>query len=136
MKQVLPIATAIILLLLLSCSETAEKKKQSEPNKKPYPEGMVYEANWESLKQHSTPQWLRDAKFGIYTHWGIYCYTATRGNATWNVNAAYFNPNSAAAKDFYEKYGELTPDFGYKDLIPKFTAEKFDAEEWADLFAR
>ena len=38
--------------------------------------------------------------------------------------------------NFYEKYGKLTPEFGYKDLIPKFTAEKFNAEEWADLFAR
>jgi len=40
-----------------------------------------YEADWPSLKQHRTPRWLQDGKFGIYTHWGIYCYTATRGNA-------------------------------------------------------
>ena len=38
--------------------------------------------------------------------------------------------------NFYKKYGKLTPEFGYKDLIPKFTAEKFNAEEWAGLFAR
>ena len=93
-----------------------------------------YEATWESLKKHDTPQWLRDAKFGIYTHWGIYCYTATRGNATWNSNNAYIEPGSKEAQDFYQKYGKITPEFGYKDLIPKFTAEKFDAEEWADLF--
>ncbi len=95
-----------------------------------------YEPNWESLKKHETPQWLRDAKFGIYTHWGIYCYTATRGNATWNSHAAYVDPDSKAAQDFYREYGKITPDFGYKDMIPKFTAEKFDAEEWADLFAK
>lgn len=95
-----------------------------------------YEPTWESLKKHDTPQWLRDAKFGIYTHWGIYCYSATNGNATWNSNHAYFRPESEAAQKFYEKHGQLTPDFGYKDLIPKFTGENFDAEEWAELFAK
>lgn len=95
-----------------------------------------YEPTWESLKKHETPKWLRDAKFGIYTHWGIYCYTATGGNATWNSNHAYRNPKSEDGKMFEEKFGKLTPEYGYKDLIPKFTAEKFDAEEWADLFAR
>jgi len=30
----------------------------------------------------------------------------------------------------------LTPEFGYKDLVPKFTAEKFDADEWAELFKK
>lgn len=95
-----------------------------------------YESTWESLKRHETPQWLKESKFGIYTHWGIYCYTATRGNATWNSHAAYFEPESEEAKDFYEKYGKVTTEFGYKDLIPKFTAEKFNADEWADLFAK
>jgi alpha-L-fucosidase len=45
-------------------------------------------------------------------------------------------PEEDEAQDFYTKYGMLTKDFGYKDLIPKFTAEKFNAEEWADLFAK
>ena len=95
-----------------------------------------YEPTWESLKKHETPQWLRDAKFGIYTHWGIYCATATRGNATWNSYAWYQEPDSKRAKDWNKAYGKPTKDFGYKDLIPKFTAEKFNAEEWADLFAK
>jgi len=121
------VTKTIVLLLMISFllgmnSFAGDKKK--------------YTADWVSLKQHETPQWLRDAKFGIYTHWGIYCYTATRGNATWNSFAAYQEPEEEAAQDFYKKYGKLTKDFGYKDLIPKFTAEKFDAEEWADLFAK
>jgi alpha-L-fucosidase len=45
-------------------------------------------------------------------------------------------PESEEAQEFYKAYGDLTTEFGYKDLIPKFTAEKFDAEEWADLFAK
>jgi len=126
----------VLIFLLISCTGSSEQKKQPESIKNSGSREMAYEAAWESLKQHSTPQWLRDAKFGIYTHWGIYCYTATRGNATWNSHAAYNRPDSDAARDFYEKFGELTTEFGYKDLIPKFTAEKFNAEEWADLFAK
>ena len=113
-----------LTLILLSCFITSVQAQDT------------YEPTWESLKKHDTPQWLKDAKFGIYTHWGIYCYSATNGNATWNSNHAYLRPKSEAAKEFYAKHGALTKEFGYKDLIPKFTGEKFDAEEWADLFAR
>jgi alpha-L-fucosidase len=120
---------ALVTLLLIGLLGFNGQQQQSMAQEK-------YEPTWESLKKHETPQWLRDAKFGIYTHWGIYCYTATRGNATWNSFAAYQRPESNQAKDFYEKYGEVTTEFGYKDLIPKFTAEKFNAEEWADLFAK
>jgi alpha-L-fucosidase len=94
-----------------------------------------YEAAWESLRRHQTPQWLRDGKFGIYTHWGIYSVPAFGGNATWYSHAMYMDPNSEA-REYHEKaYGPLNR-FGYKDYIPLFRAEKFDPEEWADLFQR
>lgn len=101
-----------------------------------YSQEKKYEADWASLRNHETPEWVRDGKFGIYTHWGIYCYSGTAGNVTWNSHLAYMDPESDWAKDFYRVHGELTPDFGYKDLIPGFTGEKFDAEEWADLFVK
>lgn len=124
LQKGLKITILFTLLLLFSCTTT--------PTVQPT---VTYEPTWESLKQHDTPQWLKDAKFGIYTHWGIYCYSATHGNATWNSHNAY-KPDTRSAKTFAAKYGELTPDFGYKDLIPNFTAENFDADEWADIFAR
>jgi len=93
-----------------------------------------YEPTWESLKQYPVPEWLRDGKFGIYTHWGIYAVHAFGGNATWYSHGMYVDPDSRARKDFEKRFGKLTRDFGYKDLIPKFTAEKFDADEWAELF--
>jgi len=95
-----------------------------------------YEPGWESLSMHQTPRWLKDGKFGIYTHFGIYCYTATSSNATWNSHIAYLRPNHKEAKEFYERFGKITPEFGYKDLIPYFKAEKFDAKEWAQLFKK
>ncbi|MBE0697955.1 MAG: alpha-L-fucosidase, partial [Anaerolineaceae bacterium] len=46
-------------------------------------ENLPFQATWSSLKRHLTPQWFKDAKFGIYTHWGIYCVPAKGPNATW-----------------------------------------------------
>ena len=95
-----------------------------------------YEADWSSLTQHRTPKWLQDGKFGIYTHWGPYAVHAYGSNTTWYSFSMYLDPNGDARKHFEKTFGELTPDFGYKDLIPKFTALKFDADEWADLFQK
>ena len=99
-------------------------------------ETVEYEADWVSLNRHTTPQWLRDGKFGIYTHWGVYSVHAMGDNATWYVYSVYNRPDSWQRKDFESKYGKLSDGVGYKDLIPMFKAEKFDAAEWADLFAR
>jgi len=98
--------------------------------------GQKYEANWQSLKRVQTPQWLQDGKFGIYTHWGPYAVHAYGSNTTWYSFALYMDPEGEARQHFEKKFGKLTPDFGYKDLIPLFTAEKFDADEWAELFAK
>ena len=45
----------------------------------PTPEGPV-EPPWESLKRCPIPEWVRDAKFGVYTHWGVYSVPAYRTN--------------------------------------------------------
>jgi len=94
-----------------------------------------YQPTWNSLKAWHSPQWLRDAKFGIYTHWGVYSVPAMGPNATWYANKAYWQPDSNERKYWEQTYGPLEK-FGYKDFIPMFTAEKFNAEEWADLFQK
>ena len=92
---------------------------------------------WNSLRKKTTPQWFRDAKFGIYTHWGVYAVPAKGPNATWYPLAIYFDEfeDNVQAKYHVETYGRPS-EFGYKDFIPMFTAEKFDADEWAELFKR
>ena len=95
-----------------------------------------YEPNWTSLKKMGTPEWLQNGKFGIYTHWGPYAVHAYGSNTTWYSYSLYVDEEGEARQHFEEKFGELTPEYGYKDLIPLFTAEKFDADEWADLFQK
>jgi alpha-L-fucosidase len=94
-----------------------------------------YKPAWNSLRTYPIPQWLRDGKFGIYTHWGIYAVPAFGPNATWYSNNVYTKPDSPQRKHHETTYGPLEK-FGYKDFIPMFTGEKFDANEWADLFEK
>jgi alpha-L-fucosidase len=99
------------------------------------PQQPRFKPSWNSLKNVPTPQWLRDGKFGIYTHWGVYSVPAQGPNATWYANKTYWDPNSPQRKYWEETWGPLEK-FGYKDFIPMFTAEKFNADEWADLFQK
>src|ERR1039458_831441 len=61
---------------------------------------------WNSLRTvNSPPQWLRDGKFGIYTHWGVYSVPAYGSNGTWYAHNIYTNPDSDDAKHHLATYG-------------------------------
>ena len=97
--------------------------------------GQPYKPTWNSLKNWHTPRWLREGKFGIYTHWGVYSVPAQGPNATWYANHLYWNADGPERKYHEATFGPLEK-FGYKDFIPMFTGEKFNADEWADLFQK
>ena len=92
-----------------------------------YPEGP-FEADWQSLvNNYEVPEWFRDAKFGIFIHWGLYSVPAA--GSEWYPKHMY----NAMSREHQRKWGKLN-EFGYKDFIPLFKAEKFNAQEWAELF--
>jgi len=95
------------------------------------PEGP-FEPTWESLRRYEVPDWFRDAKFGIFIHWGPYSVPAF-GNE-WYPRNMYVK-GSREFEHHLRTYGPHK-DFGYKDFIPLFTAEKWDPKEWARLFKR
>jgi len=130
MKMLRLILLLLVGSLLLGCQEEQLTKTGKCGVKK-------YQPTWESLREYKEiPKWLRDGKYGIYTHWGPYAVHAYGENTTWYSFAMYMDPKGEARKHFEKKFGKLTPEFGYKDLIPKFTAHKFNADEWAELFAK
>ena len=94
-----------------------------------------YKADWEDLKKHvEAPEWFRDAKFGIYFHWGVYTVPAY-GNEWYPKWMHTKTGRRSYYQHHVETYGE--PDkFGYHDFVPRFKAERFDADQWADLFAK
>lgn len=89
-----------------------------------------YKADWQSLSNHKTPDWYRRDKFGIFIHWGIYSVPGF-GNEWYSRNM--YNSDHREFEHHRKTYGEQK-DFGYKDFIPMFKAEKFDAAEWVKLF--
>lgn len=93
-----------------------------------------YKPTWESLRTHQpAPEWFRDAKFGIYFHWGVYSVPAF-GNEWYPRHMHDANNNkSNVFKHHVATYGDPT-EFGYDKFVPMFKAENFDAEEWVDLF--
>jgi alpha-L-fucosidase len=91
-----------------------------------------FEPNWQSLQGYRVPSWYQDGKFGIFIHWGVYSVPAF-GNE-WYPRNMYLQ-DRAEFQHHVATYGPQTQ-FGYKDFIPLFTAEKFDPDRWAGLFRR
>ncbi|MBT3377691.1 MAG: hypothetical protein HN742_42090 [Lentisphaerae bacterium] len=91
----------------------------------------MYKPTWDSLKNVRDSEWLMDAKFGLYAHWGLYAVPAS-GNE-WYGKRMY-EPSNPVHLEHCERFGNPSS-FGYKDFIPHFTAEHFDAVDWATLFA-
>jgi alpha-L-fucosidase len=76
-----------------------------------------------SLETYRTPDWFRDAKFGIWSHWGP---QAVPGQGDWY--ARYLYAPGHPHYDYHVKnYGHPSK-FGYKDIIPLWKAERFDPE--------
>jgi alpha-L-fucosidase len=136
--RILCVVTSIFLIAIIGCCN------QGNPSCPEY--GSVsYEATWQSLSRHETPEWYEDAVFGIYFHWGVYSVPAF---GCWGGRNMY-QPNGGRTeewghidKDKYvntydyvkQVYGEPGTEFGYKDFIPMFKAEKWDPDKWAELF--
>jgi alpha-L-fucosidase len=89
-----------------------------------------YRADWESLQKYQEPEWYKDAKFGIFIHWGLYSVPAF-GNEWYSRNM--YQQGSPEFKHHVATYGPQSK-FGYKDFIPMFKAEHFDPAAWARLF--
>ena len=88
-----------------------------------------FRPDWQSLRRYEVPDWYRDAKFGIFIHWGVYSVPAF-GDEWYPRNM--YRPGSEEYKHQIATYGPLE-EFGYKDFIPMFKAEHFDPQAWARL---
>lgn len=114
----------------LYCEDEESMKHQAAENSSL---GLSFEPTRDSLGSHlPAPDWFRDAKLGMYFHWGIYSVPAF--GSEWYPRWMHFRGNSTC-EHHTEKYGDPA-DFGYHDFVPMFKAEKFDPDEWAELFEK
>ena len=77
-----------------------------------------FHPDWESLQKYQVPEWYKDAKFGIFVHWGVYSVPAF-GNEWYPRNM--YRVGSEEYKHHIATYGPLDK-FGYKDFVPIFKA--------------
>ena len=91
-----------------------------------------YKPTWGSLMEAPVPAWFKQRRLGIFIHWGLYSVPAF--GSEWYSRNMYI-PEEAAYRHHIQTYGPHK-DFGYKDFVPMFRAENFDAKAWAKLFRR
>lgn len=91
-----------------------------------------FKDNWESLSNFRVPKWYQQAKFGIFIHWGV--YSVPSFGSEWYSRNMYIQGDKCY-EHHLKTYGPHK-EFGYKDFIPMFKAEKFNADAWADLFQK
>ncbi len=91
-----------------------------------------FQPTWESLGAgYQVPEWYRDAKFGIWAHWGPQCQPE---QGDWYAQNMY-NPRHAHYKFHVQKYGHPSK-FGFKDVINEWKAEKWKPEELIALYKK
>jgi alpha-L-fucosidase len=90
-----------------------------------------FKPTWESLSNYQVPDWYRDAKLGIWAHWGPQCQPEM---GDWYAQRMY-QEKSSDYKFHCEKYGHPSK-FGFKDVINEWKAEKWDPEHLVGLYKR
>lgn len=137
----LKLTIAVFSIVALSYSQSSKEQKNSK---------AVYTKSWESLaKVNATPNWFKDAKFGIYAHWGPVS-SAFEGTdvgkyyAGWHGMKMYEDGKKVPTKNgkpttnylhHKKKYGKPAK-YGYKHIIEQFSPTAFNAKEWAELFKK
>lgn len=90
-----------------------------------------FKPTWESLKNYKVPEWFRNAKFGIWAHWGPQC---VEGSGDWMARSMYME-GSREYKHHLENYGHPS-EVGFKDILPLFKAEKWDPDKLVALYKK
>ncbi|MEI5524917.1 alpha-L-fucosidase [Streptomyces brasiliscabiei] len=108
----------------------------------------AYTPTWDSVNRHpAAPEWFRDAKFGVYFHWGVFSVPAY--DSEWYPRNMYA-PGHKANRHHIATYGDPATEWPYHRFIDgaedlsgdhvefaprlKSAGGNFDPEEWAQLF--
>ena len=123
----------VITLIAACCTAigSAQEYKVPVTNAKEEMACGQYQPQWESLKKHRTPEWFRNAKFGIWAHWGPQC---VEGSGDWMARSMY-QEGSYAYNYHKEHYGHPS-EVGFKDILPLFKAENWDPDKLVERYKR
>jgi alpha-L-fucosidase len=90
-----------------------------------------FQPTWESLRQNQVPEWFRDAKFGIWAHWGPQCEAE---DGDWYARNMYFQ--GKPQYNYQVAHFGHPSTVGFKDVIHQWKAENWDPEKLVELYKR
>jgi alpha-L-fucosidase len=90
-----------------------------------------FSPDWKSLSAYKTPEWYRNAKFGIWAHWGPQCEPEF---GDWYARGLY-EEGSDAYKHHLQKYGHPSAS-GFKDVIHQWKADRWDPDSLVALYKK
>ena len=90
-----------------------------------------FQPTWSSLENYQVPEWFRNAKFGIWAHWGPQC---VEGSGDWMARSMYME-GSSEYKHHVEHYGHPS-EVGFKDIIPLFKAENWNPDKLVAFYKK
>ncbi len=125
-KKVILLNVLCVPMLLTAQDVQVPVSESQEPMMK-----GKYEASWESLSSYEVPDWFRDAKFGIWAHWGPQC---VEGSGDWMARSMYIE-GSNEYNYHVENYGHPS-EVGFKDILPRFKAENWDPDYLVGLYKK
>src|SRR5450631_4381326 len=120
-------------LVLLAAAKSAWSQQGTYPdgNFGGGPIAGPFRPNWESLKAYRTPDWFRDAKFGIWAHWSPQCVPE---QGDWYAHGMYLQGNPQY--DYHVKTYGHPSQFGYKDICNLWRAERWNPEELIQRYSK
>jgi alpha-L-fucosidase len=127
-RDALKLLTCAVPGLILSRAGATER---GSTNAVPRILAGPFAGNAESLRAYRCPDWFRDAKLGIWAHWGP---QSAPEDGDWYARNLYLQ-GTKQYKSHLERYGHPTK-FGYKDIIPTWRGEQFDPEHLVRLYKK
>ncbi|MDC7675592.1 alpha-L-fucosidase [Asticcacaulis machinosus] len=118
-------------LALASTTARARSAEAAEPKLGPAQTAKgPFEPTWSSLiEDYKAPDWFRDAKFGLWAHWGAQCVPEA---GDWYARHMYIQGSDQY--DFHAKTYGHPADNGFMEMYPRWTAEHFNPDELLDLY--
>ncbi|WP_024993343.1 alpha-L-fucosidase [Phocaeicola paurosaccharolyticus] len=130
LKSLLRNSLIVSTLIAGNSALAQEFKVKVNTDKEPICEGK-YKQTAESLADYKCPEWFRDAKFGIWAHWGPQCQPE---DGDWYAREMYIEGNSRYRYQI-DAMGHPS-EFGFKDWIPLWKADKWEPEKLIELYKR
>src|SRR6185437_2687787 len=118
-----------LTILILACSLSAALA-QTNALQLPIAKGPFI-GTMDSLTNYSYPEWFRDAKFGIWAHWGP---QSVPMEGDWYARKMY-QQGSPDYNDHLRRWGHPSTN-GWKDIIPLWKAEHWDPEKLIELYKK